>query len=117
MRKRTTTQQLSTAITNNLLQITKAECHYKSSNRIDEINQETFKENLQFLCESGCFADAIGWHYERDIKTNGYIAECGRNNRNSEIIITVHLSACNGVSEENVERTLLFWEEQINDNY
>lgn len=112
MRKRTTTQQLSTAITNNLLQIIKAECHYKSSNRIDEVSQETFKENLQFLCESGCFVDAIGWHFERDIKTNGYIAETGRMDGSVEKIIVVYLGVCEDVNVEDVDKALLFVEEE-----
>lgn len=112
MRKQTTTQKLNTAITNNLLQITKAECYYKSSNRIDEINRETFKENLQFLCESGCFVDCVGWHYERDIQTNGYIAECGRMDGSVEKIIVVYLDVCNGVDKEDVEKELLFVEEE-----
>lgn len=53
----------------------------------------------------------IGWHYERDSKTNGYIAETGRMNPDTEIIITVYLSVCEGVNVEDIERTLLFVEE------
>lgn len=94
MRKITTTKKIDEAITNNLLQITKAEVYNKTS------------------CESGYFANALGWNYERYIKTTGYIAETGRMNPDSEIIITVYLSVCNGMSKENVERTLLFLEEE-----
>ena len=112
MQKRTTTKELQDAITNNLLHITKAEVYYKTSGKTEIIDIDKFYEDFSFLCESGCFANALGWHYEKDIKSNGYITECGRNNRDSEIIITVYLSVCNGVSEENVERTLSVSEEE-----
>lgn len=112
MRRITTTSKINEAITKNLLQITKSEVHYKTSNKTETIDADKFYEDFSFLCESGCFANALGWHYERDIKTNGYITECGRNNRDSEIIITVYLSVCNGASKENVEKTLSVSEEE-----
>lgn len=112
MSKITTTSKINEAITNNLLQIMRTEVHYKTSNKTEIIDADEFYEDFSFLCESGCFANALGWHYERDIKSKGYIAECGRNNRDSEIIITVYFGICNGVSEENDERTLLFLEEE-----
>lgn len=112
MRRRTTTQQLNTAITNNLLHITKAEVYYKTSRKTEIIDTVKTHENLQFLCESGCFADAIGWHYERDIKANGYIAETGRMNPDTEVVITVYLGICNGACKENIEKALLFLEEE-----
>jgi len=111
MKKATTTKQINEAITNGLLQITKAECSYKSSNRIDEISKETFKENLQFLCESGIFVAAIGWHYERYYKSNDYIVECGRMNPDTEIIIAAYLSVCDDMDGEDLEKALLFVEE------
>ena len=112
MRKVTTTTKINEAITNNLLQITKAEVHYKTSRKTETIDADKFYENFSYLCEAGVFADAIGWHYERDHKLNGYIAETGRMNPDTEIIITVYLGVCNGVSEENVERTLSVSEEE-----
>lgn len=112
MRKRTTTQQLNTAITNNLLHIEKAEVHYKTSGKTEIIDTDRFIENFSFLCESGIFADAIGWHYERDIKTDGYIAETGRMNPDSEIIIATYLGVCNGACRENVEKVLEVTEEE-----
>ena len=111
MRKRTTTKKLLEAIANNLLIITKAECHYKSSSRIDKISADKFKDSLDFLCESGIFSESLGWHYERDHKTNDYILETGRYNPHSEIIITVYMRICNGASAENVEKELLFLED------
>ena len=111
MQKRTTTKQISTVITNNLLYVVKAECSYKSSNRIDEISNDTFIENLQFLCESGIFAESLGWHYELNHKTNDYILETGRYNPHSEIIIAVYMRVCNGANRESVEKELLFLED------
>lgn len=111
MRKRTTTKQLNSAISNNLLHIVKAEVYYKTSRKIEIIDTDKFYEDFSFLCESGCFADALGWHYEKDIKSNGYIAENGRMDGSVEIIITIYLSVCNDVSDEDLEKVLLFAEE------
>jgi len=111
MRKRTTTQQLSTAITNNLLQIIKAEIYHKTSRKTEIIDTDRFTENFSFLCESGIFADAIGWHYERDFKSRGYIIECGRMNPDTEIIITVYLGVGEGVIGEKIEKILEVTEE------
>lgn len=112
MRKRTTTKQLNSAITNNLLHIEKAEVHYKTSGKTEIIDTDRFTENFSFLCESGVFADAIGWHYERDIETNGYIIETGRMNPDTEIIVTVYLGVCDGVIGEKIEKILEMTEEE-----
>jgi len=111
MNKVTTTKKISEAISNNLLEVTKAEIYYKSLGTTETINASIFCKSLDFLCESGIFVDAIGWHYERDHKSNGYIVECGRMNPDSEIIIAAYLNVCEGVSGEDIERTLLFEEE------
>ena len=110
MKKQTTTQQFTKAITNNLLHITKAEICNKSTRQTNIISPDTFKESLEFLGET-LFADAIGWHYERNAETNGYIAETGRMNSDTEIIITVYLDVCNGACKENVEKELEVTEE------
>ncbi len=112
MNKITTTQKISEAISNNLLQIIKAEIYYKTSGKTETMDADRFQENLDFLCESGCFADAIGWHFERDYKSNGYIAECGRMNPDTEIIVTIYFNVGDGVNGEDIERTLLFVEEE-----
>lgn len=112
MRKVTTTKKINEAITNNLLRITKAEIYYKTSRKTETIDVDKFKDSLAFLCESGCFADAIGWHYERDIKSKGYIIETGRMNPDVETIVTVYLTVCNGACRENVEKELNVIEEE-----
>lgn len=112
MRRRTTTKQLLEAITNGLLQITKAECSNKSSNRIDEISKETFLDSLAFINESGVFANFIDWHYERDLYENdGYVFDSGRMNAYAETIVIAYLRVCNGANKEEIERMLLFEEE------
>lgn len=78
MRRITTTSKINEAITNNLLQIERSEVYYKTSGKTETVDTDRLTENFSFLCESGCFANALGWHYERDIKSKGYIAECGR---------------------------------------
>ncbi len=112
MRRITTTKKINEAITNNLLNITKAEIYYKSSRKTEIIDADKFHEDFSFLCESGCFADAVGWHYERDFKSKSYIAECGRMNPNTEIIISVYLSVCEGVIGEKIEKILEVTEEE-----
>ena len=113
MRQRTTTKRLHEAISNNLLTIEKTECSYKSSNRIDEISKETFKENLDFLCESGVFADFVDWHYERNLSAKDeYILDSGAMNPYSENVVTVYLCVADDVNVEDIERALLFLEEE-----
>jgi hypothetical protein len=111
MRRKTTTQKLQQVITNNLLQITKAEIYYKTSRKTEIIDTDRFTEYFSFLCESGIFADAIGWHFERDFKSRGYIIECGRMNPDTEIIITVYLGVGEGVIGEKIEKILEVTEE------
>lgn len=111
MRRKTTTKQLQNAITNNLLHITKAEIYYKTSRKTEIIDTDRFTENLSFLCEAGIFSDAIGWHYERDHKLNGYITECGRKNPDTEIIVTVYLGVGENVIGEEIEKILEVTEE------
>lgn len=106
MKRITTTKKINEAIANNLAKVEKAEVYYKSSGKTESIDAETFKKNFGFLCESGCFADALGWHYERNYKTGLYEIETGRMNPDTEIIITVYLSVCNGTCRENVEKVL-----------
>ena len=97
MRKRTITQELQQVITKNLLIVEKAETYHKSTHQTNEITADTFKDSLDFLSET-IFSGSIGWHYERDFKARGYIAECGRMNPNTEIIISVYLRVADAVS-------------------
>jgi len=106
----TTTKQINDALSNNLLQIEKAEINYKSTGKTKTIT-DTFLDNIQFLGESGCFADRVGWHFEKDHTTGGYVIETGRKDRNSEIIISANLCVGNGVETEDIEQALLFNEE------
>lgn len=112
MRRITTTKKINEAITNNLLQIERSEIYYKTSRKTETIDTDRLTENFSFLCESGIFMDAIGWHFERDCKTGLYITECGRMNPDSETIVTVYLGVCEDVNVEDIERTLLFLEEE-----
>lgn len=112
MRKVTTTKKIKVALNEGKLKVTKAEIYYKTLRTTEIVNTDLFCESLDFLCKSGIFADALGWHYGTDTKTNGYIAETGRMNPDSEIIITVYLSVCNGACTENIEKELSVSEEE-----
>ena len=105
MRRKSTTKQIQQAIKNDLLKLTKVEKYSKSTRRTTTISTGTFKDDLDFLCEI-IFADAIGWHYEYDIKAKQYIIECGRMNGDVDFIFIAHLCACDGVKREDVDRTL-----------
>lgn len=113
MRRRTTTKQLNSAITNNLLHIKKAEVHYKTSGKTEIIDADKFKDSLDFLCESGVFADFVDWHYERNISTKDeYKVDSGAMNPYSENVVTAYLRVGNDVDVKDIERILLFLEEE-----
>lgn len=111
MKRRTTTQKIDSAITDKLLIPIRAECYYKTTRQTEAIDNGKLVENLQFLSESGCFTDCIGWTFERDFKTGNYIAECSRTDGNSENIVTVYLRVNDSSNVEDIERTLKIEEE------
>ena len=110
MKRMTTTKQISDVLSNNLLQVAKAEVYHKTSRETDIIT-DSFLENFQFLCESGCFMDCVGWHYEKDYRTGQYILETGRMDGNSENVVIAHLRVKDGADVEDIERILIFVEE------
>lgn len=113
MKKRTTTQKLQQAIANNLLHIVKAETYYKSSRKTEIMDTDKFKDSLDFLCESGIFADFVDWHYERNLSAKDeYILDSGAMNPYSENVVAVYLCVGEDVNVEDIERTLLFLEEE-----
>ena len=113
MRKRTTTKQLNSAITNNLLHITKAEIYYKTSRKTETIDVDKFKDSLDFLCESGVFADFVDWHYERNISAKDeYKVDSGAMNPYSEKVVTVYLRVGENVIGEDIEKMLEVTEEE-----
>lgn len=113
MRRRTTTQKLQQAIANNLLVIKKAEIYFKTSKKTETIDADKFKESLDFLCESGVFADFVDWHYERNLSAKDeYILDSGAMNPYSENVVTVYLCVADDVNVEDIERALLFLEEE-----
>lgn len=111
MKKVTTTNKIKIALNEGKLKVAKVEVYYKTFRKTEIMDSDSFKESFDFLCKSGVFADALGWHYGTDAKTNGYIAETGRMNPDSEIIITVYLDVCEGVRGEDVDEVLRIMEE------
>ena len=106
MVRRTTTKQINDVLSNNLLQLTKAECYHKTTHKTEVIDTDTLIENLQFLCESGVFVDCVGWTYSKNCKTNSYIAECSRTDGNAENIITLYLGVGDDMDVEDVNEAL-----------
>jgi len=111
MKKRTTTQQLQQAISDNLLKLIKAEKYSKSTRKTTTISTDTFKDDLDFLCET-IFVDCVGWHFEYDIKERQYIIETGRMNGDVDFIFIVHLCVNDGVDREDVDNVLNVIEEE-----
>lgn len=105
MRRKTTTKKLQQAIKDDLLKLTKVEKYSKSTRKTTTISTDTFKDDLDFLCET-IFADAIGWHFERNHETGNYEVETGRMNGDVDFIFIAHLCACDGVEREDVDRVL-----------
>ena len=105
MRRKTTTRQIQNAIKDNLLKPIKAEKYSKSLRKTTTISTDLFKESLDFLCET-IFSDAIGWHYEYDVKTRQYITECSRMDGDSDIIVIAHLCVNDGAKREDIDKAL-----------
>lgn len=105
MRRKTTTKQIQQAIKNNLLKLIKVEKYSKSTRKTTTISTGTFRDDFDFLCEI-IFADAIGWHFEYDIKSKQYIIETGRMNGDADFIFIAHLCVNDGVSKEDVDNAL-----------
>lgn len=109
MRRRTTTQKLYDALSNNLLTVEKAELYNKTTRQTDEISVNSFKDSLDFLSET-IFAPCIGWYFEKN-KTGNYEVDCSRMNPNTDLIVIAHLRANDNVDSEDIEQALLFQEE------
>lgn len=113
MRRRTTTQQIHEALSNNLLQITKVEVYNKTSRKTDVIDVNTFRENLDFLAESGIFMNCVSWYFENNCDSDSdYIAECCRMDRSVDIIVTVYLNVGDGANGEDIDKILSPVEEE-----
>lgn len=110
MRRMTTTKQISDVLSNNLLKVAKAKVYHKTSRETDIIT-DSFLENFQFLCESGCFMDRVAWHYGWDFRTGDYIIETGRMDRNSENVVIAYLCVNDNANVEDIERILKIEEE------
>ncbi len=105
MRRKTTTQQIQQAIKDNLLKLIKAQKYSKSTRKTTTISTDTFKDDLDFICET-LFADCVGWHYEYDIKAKQYIIECGRMDGDVDFIFIAHLCVNDGVKVESIDKVL-----------
>lgn len=110
MRKRTTIKQLQNALSNNLLIIESAESYNKTSRKTEEITSDTFKDSLDFLCET-VFSPCIGWYFEKNHKIGNYEVDCSRMDGNSNIVIIAHLCVNSGINAEDIDKVLLFQEE------
>ena len=113
MRKRITTKRLNESLSNNLLQITKVETYNKTSRKTYVIDINTFRENLDFLAESGIFSDCISWYFEDNCNDgSAYLAEWCRMDRSVDVIVTVYLNVGDGIDGEDINKILSPAEEE-----
>lgn len=112
MRRKTTTLQIHNTIKNNYLQLIKAEIYNKNTGKTEVITNGDFLESFDYLCESGFFVNAIGWHYEKNNKTEDYEIEMGRMDGSVDIIVTAYFRKNDGISDEVVNDVLLKAEEE-----
>jgi len=111
MRRKTSTKQLTTALSNNLLKVQKVEIYNKTTRENEPVNSEKFIDCLKNISKYEILADALGWTYEWDYKSGHYLSECGRMDGNSENIVSVYLCVNDGVSREEIDRMLKIEEE------
>ena len=112
MQRKTTTQQLQSAIKNNILILEKSEIYNKTTRETEVILNDKFLESFDFFYESVFFMDAVGWHFERDYKTGIYEIDACRLDGDADIVIIAYFRKNNGVSDEVVNDVLLKVEEE-----
>lgn len=112
MQRQTTTLQIQNAIKSNHLHLLSAEVYNKNTRKTEVITNENFLESFDFLCESEFFVNAIGWHYEKNNKTDDYEIECSRMDGNSDVIITAYFRKNDGVTDQDIKDSLLKNEEE-----
>ena len=64
-------------------------------------------ENMEFLMESGCLVNCIGWHYDRpysckDVPEQEWVLTTGKMNCEIENFLTVHLKVINVSAAEKI---------------
>ena len=71
------------------------------------IEKNIFMENMEFLMESGCFVNCIGWHYDRpyswkDVPEQEWVLTTGKMNGEIENSLTVHLKVTDVSAAEQI---------------
>lgn len=111
MKRKTSTRQIQNTIKSNQLILQSAEVYNKTTQETETIPNDKFMECFDFFCKSGIFMDAVGWHFERNNKTDDYLFESGRMNGDVDIIVSVYCYKNDGVCTEEIEKLLYIEEE------
>ena len=98
-----TTEKVWELLKSNTTEITKViatDGDYKDT----VIDKNIFMENMEFLMESGCFVNCIGWHYEKpysgeDVSKQEWVLTTGKMNGEIENSLTVHIQKYSIVPE------------------
>ena len=103
-----TTEKVWELLKSNTTEITKViatDGDYKDT----VIEKNIFMENLEFLMESGCLVNCIGWHYDRpysckDVPEQEWVLTTGKMNCEIENFLTIYLKVKYAMATEKILR-------------
>lgn len=103
-----TTEKVWELLKSNTTEITKViatDGDYKDT----VIEKNIFMENMEFLMESGCFVNCIGWHYDRpysckDVPEQEWVLTTGKMNCEIENFLTIYLKVKYAMATEKILR-------------
>lgn len=102
---RTTTNRVFKLFESNTAEITQIITCNKDKYKGTAVDKNTFMENLEFLAETGCIIDCIGWYYDKphdNIPGDEWILTTGKMNGEADDFITVHLRMIDPVAAEKI---------------
>lgn len=91
----TTTEKVWELLKSNTAEITKV-IAMDGDYRETIIDKNIFMENMEFLMESGCLVNCIGWHYDspyycEDVPEQEWVLTTGKMNCEIENFLTIYL--------------------------
>ena len=103
MKKNTTPKKLLDAINNKKLSVIGGKIY--SVDMVRNYSPDQFLEELEFLCESGCFAEMIDIKYE--VSVGHVLLDIGRMCA-KDIYILMQLDIADGVTQQEIKDMLLY---------
>lgn len=103
MKRNTTPEKVLNAINNKKLSVISVKAFKDSGD--DEYEPDQFVEELEFLCESGYFAEMIDFKF--DAVTNPVTLDIGRLNY-CDVYMVIKLDIADGVTPQEIKDMLLY---------